>query len=401
MTTSEVRVDAQITDEEIEKLRARVGYAAGHTYRFNDVATADAIRHFSHGVGDPNPLWCDPAYGVGTRWRSLVASPMFHMTMGEDESPPLPPENRAKAKGALAGVHLFHAGTELEWSRHIREGDRLFFKGILADVEVKQSSFGGKSVIQHDDLTWTNQRGEGVVFQHEWFVRTERRSAAERGKHADVEEARYTDEDLERIDAAYAAERARGAEPLWWEDVRPGDAIPGVVKGPFTVTDLISMHIGWGWGGYDFGPFRMAWEHRQRMPRFWTKDRRGAWDVVQRLHWEEDWAKEVGVPLRYDYGFMRTGWMIHAVTDWMGDDAFLWRLWNRFTRFNFVGDTTWVSGEVVDVRVDEGRPVVELELRCVDQRGEVTTTGGAIVILPSRASGPVRLPDLTGTYRTP
>jgi acyl dehydratase len=26
------------------------------------LASQDAIRHFAHGVGDPNPLWTDPAY---------------------------------------------------------------------------------------------------------------------------------------------------------------------------------------------------------------------------------------------------------------------------------------------------------------------------------------------------
>ncbi len=388
----EARVGALITPEQIEKIRGRIGYTIGYTYKWNDAATADAIRHFAHGVGDDNPLWCDPGYAAGSRWGELIASPLFYITMGEDTSPPMPKKVKDATRGALSGVHLFHAGTEIEWARPIVADDRLTYRGILSDVEEKKSEFAGQSVITHHDLRWTNAREEPVVWQHEWFVRTERRTAAERGKHNAVEEARYTDEDLARIDAAYAAERPRGAEPRFAEDVRPGDAIDGVVKGPLTVTDLIAMHMGWGWGGYDFGPLKLGFKHRQRMPRFWTKDRRGAWDVVQRLHWEEDWAHEVGVPYRYDYGFMRTAWMIHALTDWMGDDAFLWRFWNRFTRFNFMGDTTWVRGEVTDVRVEDDRHVADLELRCVDQRDEVTATGGATVILPSRGAGPVRIP---------
>jgi hypothetical protein len=181
--------------------------------------------------------------------------------------------------------------------------------------------------------------------------------------------------------------------------VSPGDPIDGLVKGPLTVTDIISMHMGWGWGGYGFGPFRLAHRHRQKMPRFWTKDSRGAWDVVQRLHWEEDWAKEVGAPFRYDYGFMRTAWMIQAVTDWMGDDAFLWRFWNRLDRFNFLGDTTWVQGEITDVRTEGAHCLADITLRCVDQRGEQTAHGDATVILPSRERGAVELPALTKSRR--
>jgi acyl dehydratase len=398
MSLDEARIGARITEDQIEKLRGRIGYTIGYTYKWNDVATTDAIRHFSHGVGDDNPLWCDPGYAEGTRWGGIIASPLFYITMGDDHSPPMPRQVKDATRGALSGVHLFHAGTEIEWARPILAGDRLDYQGILTAVDVKRSEFAGQSVITHHELRWTNDRAEPVVWQHEWFVRTERATAAERGKHATLEEARYTDEELARIDAAYEAERARGADPLWWEDVRPGDTF-GVVKGPLTVTDLIAMHMGWGWGGYDFGPLRLGFKHRRKMPRFWTKDRRGAWDVVQRLHWEEDWAREVGVPYRYDYGFMRTAWMIHAITDWMGDDAFLWRFWNRFDRFNLIGDTTWVRGEVTDLREEDGHRVADVNLSCVDQRDAVTTTGGATVILPSREAGPVVLPGAIAGVR--
>jgi len=395
------RVGARITPEEIEKERARIGYTVGYTYQWNVEATRDAIRHFAHGCGDDNPLWCDPAHGESSRWGSIVAPPLFYMTMGDDRSPKMPPEVKAKTRGALSGVHLFHAGTEIEWCGHIRPGDTLDFRGVVSDVDVKENSeFAGTSVITHHELEWTNQHAQPLVWQHEWYVRTERRAAAKKGKYDDYLEASYTDEDLARIDEAYAMERARGTARREWEDVEVGEAIDGLVKGPLTVTDIIAMHMGWGWGGYGFGPHRLAYQHRQKMPRFWTKDTRGVWDVVQRLHWEQDWATEVGAPFRYDYGFMRTAWMIQAATDWMGDDAFLWRFWNRLDRFNFIGDTTWVQGEVTALREESGHRVCDLTLRCVDQRGEQTAHGDATVILASREHGPAELPTLTRRRRT-
>jgi acyl dehydratase len=90
---------------------------------------------------------------------------------------------------------------------------------------------------------------------------------------------------------------------------------------------------------------------------------------------------------------MRTSWLIHLVTNWMGDDAWLWQLECQSRAFNFMGDTTICSGEVVDKRVEGAHCVVELKLAGTNQRGEITAPGRAIVILPSRAGGAVELPQ--------
>ena len=76
--------------------------------------------------------------------------------------------------------------------------------------------------------------------------------------------------------------------------------------------------------------------------------------------------------------------------------AWLWKLECEHRRFNFVGDTTWLTGEVVD-KVQTERPTgvrseVHLQIRCTNQRGVVTTPGKAIVLVPSREHGPVELP---------
>ena len=47
---------------------------------------------------------------------------------------------------------------------------------------------------------------------------------------------------------------------------------------------------------------------------------------MQRVHWDPEWARRAGNPTTYDYGRMRETWLIHLCTDWMGDDAWLWKL---------------------------------------------------------------------------
>jgi len=119
--------------------------------------------------------------------------------------------------------------------------------------------------------------------------------------------------------------------------------------------------------------------------------------VMQRVHWDPEFARKSGNPTTFDYGRMRETWLVHLCTDWMGDDAWLWKLDCEFRGFNYVGDTQWLRGTVVNHYVAEGgRPAVDLELRAESQRGEITAPGHATILLPSREHGPIRLPDPPG-----
>lgn len=159
------------------------------------------------------------------------------------------------------------------------------------------------------------------------------------------------------------------------------------------MVDLITMHMGWGWGGYAIGALKRGYQNRKRIPAFYQKNEYGVWDVVQRLHWDQEFAQTVGVPMSYDYGFMRICWLGHALTNYVGDDGWLWKMSASIRKFNYMGDTTWVRGHVTDKRIDpEVGPVVDLEINCVNQRDETTVFGTASVLLASRAAGPVCLP---------
>ena len=75
---------------------------------------------------------------------------------------------------------------------------------------------------------------------------------------------------------------------------------------------------------------------------------------MQRVHWDPEFARRSGNPTTFDYGRMRETWLIHLCTDWMGDDAWLWKLDCEFRRFNYVGDTQWLRG-TVDAEVPRRR----------------------------------------------
>jgi hypothetical protein len=89
---------------------------------------------------------------------------------------------------------------------------------------------------------------------------------------------------------------------------------------------------------------------------------------------------------------MRETWLCHLLTDWIGDDGWLWKLSVEHRKFNYIGDATWLRGQVVDKRELDGRHEVHLEVRCENQVGEVTSPARAVVLLPTRDTA-VELPS--------
>jgi acyl dehydratase len=322
--------------------------------------------------------------------------------MGYDRSPQPPEDLARETRGALRGVQLFHSGNESRFYRPVVPGDVLNKSQVVHQVDDKpRSSFAGRSVIVTILLTWANQAGVVVTDQRKWFVHAERKPAvdaaaatADKPARQRDEPASYSDEQLAEIEALYDAEQRRGADTLWFEDLSVGDELPTMVKGPLTITDMINMHMGGGWFGYGNPALRLGFENRKKMRGFYTKNEFGAWDVVQRVHWDTELARKVGVPATYDIGPMRWAWLLHYCTNWCGDDGWVFRVRGEFRKFNYMGDTTWITGRVTDVRVDaELGPAVDIEVTGTNQRGQQNINGSATLLVASRSHGAVRLPD--------
>lgn len=396
-----------ITDAAIARLRQRIGIAHPHTqpphYR---VPNEDAFRHVAEAYGDDNPLWCDPDYAAQSRWQGSIAPPHLvggDTLIGEDEVTELAPEIREQLRGdPIRGAHAFYAGSFREWWRPLRPGTRVTRRNALVGIHDKRSDFATRAVHEWSAEVFAAP-DEVLSAQYRLMIRTERSQAAKRGKYDDVEIRPYTDAELERIDAVSDAEpdARRGAEVRYWEDVSVGDEIGPIVKGPLRVTDIVCWHVGMGMGLYGVKPLRLGFQQRRRIPRFFAPDDLNIADVQQRVHWDPDWARRAGNPAIYDYGRMRETWLIHLCTDWMGDDAWLWKLDCQFRSFNYVGDTHWMRGRVTDVFLADGdRPAVTLQVWGENQRADVTTPGHATVLLPSHEHGPIRLPDPPGEAAT-
>jgi acyl dehydratase len=388
-----------ITDEGVAELRSRIGIPQPHPQPPHYLRpNEDAFRHVAESYGDDNPLWWDSSHE--SRWDGPIAPP--HLVGGDT----LIGENEVTAKDPrlkgdpLRGVHAFYSGSFREWWNPLRPGTRVTRRNALVGIHDKRSQFAKRAIHEWSAEVFAAVDGPVLSGQYRLMIRTEREQATERKKYDATEIRPYTDDELARIDEAYAAETRRGPEPRWWEDVEEGDELDPRVKGPLRVTDMVVWHTGQGMGLYGVKALRLSYLQRQRVPSFFKPDDLNIPDVQQRVHWDPAWARRAGNPAIYDYGRMRETWLIHLCTDWMGDDAWLWKLDCEFRRFNYVGDTHWMRGRVTRKHVSEAGPAVELEVWGENQRGEITTPGHATVLLPSREHGPVELPPVPGGATT-
>lgn len=380
-------------ESDIAQAKAIVGHyfpttQAEHLTNVNN----DAIRNFAESYGDDNPLFTDDDYGADTRWGSQIAPPLIGVAVNKPLlGDPRPKELR---RPGFRGIHVFVSGSSWDLYRPVRPGDTLYqFEGYES-VEEKHSEFAGRSVIVTRRHVRMNQDAQIVSVARMIAIHTDRKAAVSKGKYSAIEPASYTPEDIAAIDELYATEAPRGAKTRHWEDVAVGEAISPLVKGPLTTTDMVVFHA----GGYGFTPYkictsRLAYKNRQRIGPFYIPNAQGIPDVAQRVHWDSDWAQQIGTPMAYDYGILRDCWLTHALTDWMGDDGWLVSYSSQMRKFNYMGDYHRITGEVVGKRVEGGRHLVDVELRGTNQRGEVTCPATATVALPSQETGEVSLPE--------
>lgn len=369
----------KITDEGLEQLSQRIGRPIENTLEpWCHEATRDNIRHYAHGIGDDNPLWCDPEYAASTKYGGLVALPSFLFATSRIISGYV---------GGLSGVHAMWAGADWNWHEPVRRNDEITTKAYLKDLVEHQTRFAGRAIQQIYHVDFYNQDGTLVADADSWCFRTDRDEARERGtKYEEArarEPRRYTREELDDFYDLYGREEVRGATPRYFEDVEVGQELTPLAKGPMTVTGFIAYAQ--GWGGLYIRANKLAWKQIRAHSGLGIPNRFGIPDCPERVHWEEEFARMVGTPGAYDYGPERCSWITHHLTNWMGDDGFLRRAHCKIRRHNPEGDLLIFTGKVIAKRVEDGRHLVDIEQEARNQDGELSVIGGGTVELPHRA----------------
>lgn len=389
--------EGTITQEDLDKHKLLIGVdAVSRGQEFHTEVSTDAIRQFALSIGDDNPLYTEPGYGPTTRWGSQVAPQiMAAIIQAPLKGERLPKELKEQTRGIFKGLHIFMSGGTWNWYRPILPGDRLYSFEGEETAELKESEFGGQTLVLVKRFVKFNQRGDVVGVYRALRIMSERKTSAKRAKNMTIEAEQWDAERIAAVDEAYMAEERRGAETRFWEDVKVGDQMGSIQKGPLTVTEVMLGHV----AGYCFHPIRPASSRvaaidRQRNPAAYVTDSRGVPDTALRVHWDDELAKSVGNPAAYDYGVIREFWLHHFICDWMGDDGFVVRQHDEIRKFNYMGDLQVISGVVTAKRQEDGMHLVDLDIKATNQRGEDTAFAEVTVSLPSSESGLSRLPDV-------
>ncbi|MBI2908680.1 MAG: MaoC family dehydratase N-terminal domain-containing protein [Chloroflexi bacterium] len=365
----------KITEEGLEELRRKIGVEYPINEPYNEYAGKDQIRHFCRGIGDTNPLYLDEEYAKRTRYGGIIAPPgfLYSFFWGAWDT---------RRGSGLPGVHGLHSGDDWEWYRPLKLNDRITGKRHLADMVEKFGEFAGRCFIQIRQVNFWNQDGELLGKQRLSSFRVERHEGKSRGKYAGIKKACYTPEELKAIEADYDREEIRGANPRYWEDVKVGDEMTPVVKGPLTEVDGMAWVM--GAGSPHIRAFKYLLEYRRRTPAVCVLNpETGVPEIVERVHWDNYLATEIGMPAAYDYGSQRGGWASHLLTNWVSDEGWVKKMDVQYRGMNFMGDTTWVRGKITRKYVENGERLVECEITATNQRGTVIMPGHATMVLPS------------------
>lgn len=365
--------EGRITPEALDVFRSRIDKELRISWQFNELACREAIRNFAQGIGDDNPLWLDREYAAQTRYGGLVAPPSWYYSVFP-----------TFVQQGLPGVHAFHSGNDWEFLHPVRENSRIKPKCIFTGFEEKESKFSGRTIIEYQLAEYYDQEGTLLARAKSWLVRAERGLARKTGKYKAIELPHpWSEEELAKIEADILNQKLQGSKPRFWEDLKEGDELPPLIKGPLGLTDEIAFIAGSGAAVLkaNESALRLYRDH----PNWGFRDVTFAMEPIAGVHWNKSAANSAGLPDCYDVGIQRNSWLLQMLTNWIGDDGWIKRAYAEYRAFYYFSDVIWIKGEIVKKYIDDdGEYCVDVKISTTNQRGEETMPGSATLVLPSR-----------------
>jgi acyl dehydratase len=138
---------------------------------------------------------------------------------------------------------------------------------------------------------------------------------------------------------------------LYFEDVKVGDELPPLVKGPIQQIQLTRYAGASG----DFNP----------------------------IHQDDEFAKAAGMGGVFAHGMLSMGFVAQSLTDWAGAGS-VRKLGVRFAGLVRLKETVTCRGRVLEKTIKDDAHTVELEVWTENSKGDKVITGRATLALPSR-----------------
>jgi len=138
---------------------------------------------------------------------------------------------------------------------------------------------------------------------------------------------------------------------LYYEDVECGVELPSIVKKPSTI-DLVRYCA----ASNDFSP----------------------------IHFDETYARARGMQSVIVQGLFKAACLGQLLTDWGGPKSWVRKIATKYQRVNAPNDPMTCRGRVLKKYAHAGDHLVEVAIWLENGHGEVTTSGHATVVLPTR-----------------
>ena len=336
----------------------------------NTEATSVSLRFWARSIGDRNSRFVDASYAP-SGGALLSAHPCWLYSVHDG----------AASVGELGQIPVI-AGTEWAFFRSVVPGDRLSTTTRLVAQRPVDSRFAGPATLQTVGVEFFDAHDEVVATALTTLLRVVPEQALRQAKFAEWRRWKYSPGELAKIENDYDREQVRGSLPRYLEDLRTGEELPGIVRGPVTSEEMV-LFVG------ATRPIPAIGEFMQRMASGaeagFVHPRTGTYESYAAGLVDDESARQLGFPAAHDYGIDRIAQMASLVTNWIGDHGRLVRLAARLTEPCMLGDATWFSGRVAEIAAPASRTGrATIEVQGTNQRGQVTVRGSACVELPLR-----------------
>ncbi len=87
----------------------------------------------------------------------------------------------------------------------------------------------------------------------------------------------------------------------------------------------------------------------------------------------------------FGMGNLRYAYIVNALQDWIGDEGQIREIGCQFRAINQKNDVLTVTGKVTEKLVEDGEHRIKLDIDVVNQNGDPTCPGHAIVTIPARS----------------
>ncbi len=142
------------------------------------------------------------------------------------------------------------------------------------------------------------------------------------------------------------------AEQLYWEDVQEGTEVTPLSKRATT-----QQLVRWAGASGDF----------------------------YQIHYDKDFALANDLPGVIIHGALKSGWLGQLLGDWVGEGGAIKSYGCSYRGMDVPEDDLTLKGTVTKKSVEGDEHIVECDIWMENSKGEKTTPGTAVVVLPSKS----------------